>query len=92
MCFKEIAVVFHWHNIWKLKLQEFEVCTFAMQKHYIKVVQGGVFSRDCEYLAYFEPKTNIKKIKSHKRDIMQLSSADATMFKKQNEKELPMET
>ena len=62
------------------------------QSHYIKVVQGGVFSRDCEYLAYFEPKTNIKKIKSHKRDIMQLSSADATMFKKQNEKELPMET
>jgi hypothetical protein len=36
---------------------------------------------DCEYLAYFEPKTNLKK-NIYKRDIMQLFSADAIVFKK----------
>ena len=39
---------------------------------------------ECEYLAYFEPKKNSKKFKKRKyiRDIMQLFSADATIFKK----------
>ena len=44
---------------------------------------------NCEYLAYFEPKTNIKKIKSHKRYIMQVSSADATIFKNKTKKNCP---
>jgi hypothetical protein len=38
------------------------------------------YTIDCEYLAYFLPKKNSEKNKNYKRDIMQLFSADATMF------------
>ena len=42
------------------------------------------YTIDCEYLAYFEPKKKEKKIRIffYKRDIMQLFSADGTMFLK----------
>ena len=41
---------------------------------------------DCEYLAYFEPKKNQKKSKKkiYKRDIMQLFSANGTIYFKKN--------
>ena len=44
------------------------------------------YTIDCENLAYFLP-NEIKNIyikKNYKRDIMQLFSADATMFLKKN--------
>ena len=43
---------------------------------------GEQYRIDCEYLVYFRPKRikEFKKKKIYKRDIMQLFSADATIF------------
>ena len=51
------------------------------QSHYREVAQGGVSSRaiDCKNFANFFPKTQKR---NYKRDIMQLFSADATIFLK----------
>ena len=59
-----------------------------MQNHYIEVAQGSSLGQDridCEYLACIQKKNwkNWKNWKKNsKRDIMQLFSADATIFKK----------
>ena len=63
-----------------------------MQSHYIEVAQGGVSSRAESktqlivniYIVYFEPKKIQTKF-SYKREIMQLFSTDATIFKKEFE-------
>ena len=61
---------------------------YVLVKVVIEVVQEGVSSRaihNCEYLAYFESKKKIKKMKiknemKNRKEIMQLFSAKATMF------------
>ena len=67
------------HEVWSLvELQAkslYKSCTETVEQYAI----------DCEYLAYFEPKKNSKRIPKkniYKKDIMQLFSADTTMFLK----------
>ena len=65
--------------------QKFTILTkVVIQKSRREVSPVEQYTIDCEYLAYFQPKRNSKKKFNfyffYKRDIMQLFSADATMF------------